>query len=131
LRARTLFVVLVVCGPFASELSAEANVGYRRGCKPKGEPDMRLVLKLGAIALLGVSAQCALIRFAGTLDEGLFVFRVMVAQAGGAKVDDEMIMDQATRLAERQWRRSGLAPPSVWQAEQMERMRLASAADAM
>ena len=90
---------------------------------------MRLILKLGAIVMLGVLAQCAVVRFVDTLDEGLFVVRVMVAQARGAAVNDEMIMDEAKRLAERQWRRMGLLPPSAWQTQEMERMHLASAAD--
>lgn len=92
---------------------------------------MRLILKLGAIVLLGVLAQCAFVRCAGELDEGFFLVRVMISQARDVEVDDEMIMDEAKRLAERQWRRVGLVPPSVWQAEQIERMQLASTAEEM
>ena len=90
---------------------------------------MRLVLKLAAVVLLGVLAQCALVRFVGTLDEGLFVVRVMVAQARGAQGDDEMIMDEAVRLFERQCRRDGFTPPSRLRARELEQTRVASAAD--
>ena len=92
---------------------------------------MRLIFKLGAIVMLGVLAQCAVVRFVDTLDEGLFVIRVMVSQARGAEVDDEMIMDEGRRLFERQCMRAGIVPPSVWQAQEMERVHLASAADEM
>ena len=92
---------------------------------------MRLVLKLGAIVMLGVLAQCAFVRFVDTFDEGLFVVRIMVAQARGAEIDDETIMDEGRRLFERQCMRAGVVPPSVWQAQEMERMHLASAADEM
>jgi len=98
---------------------------------------MRLVFKLAVVVLLGVLVQCGLVRFVGTLDEGLFVVRVMVAQAQGATLDDEMIMDEAVRLFERQCRRDGFTPPSLLRERQrecqrereLERVRIASAAD--
>jgi hypothetical protein len=90
---------------------------------------MRLVFKLAAVVLLGVLAQWALVRFVGTLDEGFFIVRVMVAHAGGCQLDDEMIVDEALRLFERQCRRDGYIPPSLMREHPPEHVRVASAAD--
>ncbi|MDQ3440801.1 MAG: hypothetical protein M3478_10680 [Planctomycetota bacterium] len=81
---------------------------------------MRLILKLSAILLLGVLAQCAIARCANELDGAAFVARVFVAQVRGAPADDYDLVIEASRLLERQCERRHVVVEKYWHDEDVQ-----------
>ena len=75
---------------------------------------MRIIWKLSAFMLLGVLLQCGILRYADDLDEAMFIVRVGVAQAQGAKIDDQELVVAASRLHRRRCERHRASLPEYW-----------------
>jgi hypothetical protein len=75
---------------------------------------MRIIWKLSAFVLLGVVMQCGIVRYADDVDEAMFIFRVGVACAQGAKIDDRELVIAASRLHRRRCERHNAGLQEYW-----------------